>query len=36
MNASFKQGQTLGNYQEARIRNFHNTLDGYLPEQTGG
>jgi phenylpropionate dioxygenase-like ring-hydroxylating dioxygenase large terminal subunit len=36
MNASFKQGQTLGNYQEARIRNFHNTLDVYLPEQTGG
>jgi len=30
MNASFKQGQTLGNYQEVRIRNLHNTLDEYL------
>ena len=28
--ASFKKGQTLGNYQEARIRNFHKTLDEYL------
>jgi hypothetical protein len=32
MNASFKDGQTLGNYQEARIRNFHKTLDHYLSE----
>ncbi len=30
MNASFKQGQTLANYQEVRIRNLHNTLDEYL------
>lgn len=30
MNASFKSGQTLGNYQEVRIRNLHNTLDEYL------
>ncbi len=30
MQASKKQGQTLANYQEARIRNFHNTLDTYL------
>lgn len=30
MNASFKPGQTLGNYQEARIRRFHKTLDTYL------
>ncbi len=30
MNASFKSGQTLGNYQEARIRNLHRTLDNYL------
>lgn len=28
--ASFKAGETLGNYQEARIRRFHATLDGYL------
>jgi phenylpropionate dioxygenase-like ring-hydroxylating dioxygenase large terminal subunit len=28
--AAFKQGQTLGNYQEARIRRFHLTLDEYL------
>lgn len=32
MNASFKAGQTLGNYQEVRIRNLHNTLDGYLSD----
>lgn len=32
MKASLKGGQTLGNYQEARIRHFHNTLDGYLAE----
>jgi phenylpropionate dioxygenase-like ring-hydroxylating dioxygenase large terminal subunit len=30
MNASLKTGQTLGNYQEVRIRNFHNTLDEYM------
>ena len=30
MNASMKPGQTLANYQEVRIRNFHNTLDDYL------
>ncbi len=28
--AAFKRGQTLGNYQEARIRRFHLTLDEYL------
>jgi phenylpropionate dioxygenase-like ring-hydroxylating dioxygenase large terminal subunit len=32
MQASLKQGQTLGNYQEARIRNLHNTLDTYLSQ----
>ena len=32
MQASKKEGQTLANYQEARIRNFHNTLDQYLGE----
>lgn len=30
MQASQKTGQTLANYQEARIRNLHNTLDTYL------
>jgi len=30
MKASLKGTQTLGNYQEARIRHFHNTLDTYL------
>ena len=30
MQASLKPGQTLGNYQEARIRHFHKVLDGYL------
>ncbi|NKB99128.1 MAG: Rieske 2Fe-2S domain-containing protein [Pseudomonadales bacterium] len=30
INASLKGAQTLGNYQEARIRHFHNTLDTYL------
>ena len=30
MNASMKAGQTLGNYQEIRIRNLHKTLDEYL------
>jgi phenylpropionate dioxygenase-like ring-hydroxylating dioxygenase large terminal subunit len=28
--AAFKRGQTLGNYQEVRIRAFHQTLDRYL------
>jgi hypothetical protein len=28
--ASRKGAQTLGNYQEARIRHFHNTLDTYI------
>ncbi len=28
--ASVKAGQTLGNYQEARIRHFHRVLDSYL------
>ncbi|QXQ07096.1 aromatic ring-hydroxylating dioxygenase subunit alpha [Sphingosinicellaceae bacterium] len=28
--ASFKKGQTLGNYQEVRVRRFHATLDKYL------
>ncbi len=28
--ASLKRGQTLGNYQEVRIRHFHKTLDEYL------
>jgi phenylpropionate dioxygenase-like ring-hydroxylating dioxygenase large terminal subunit len=28
--ASLKGTQTLGNYQESRIRHFHNTLDRYL------
>ena len=28
--ASRKRGETLGNYQEARIRHFHQTLDRYL------
>ncbi|MNG42047.1 hypothetical protein D3C84_1316630 [compost metagenome] len=28
--ASKKPGETLGNYQEARIRHFHRTLDRYL------
>ena len=28
--ASLKRGQTLVNYQELRIRHFHQTLDEYL------
>ncbi len=32
MNAAFKPGQTLANYQEARIRNFNLTLDTYLSD----
>jgi hypothetical protein len=31
MKAAFKKGQTLGNYQEARIRRFQKTLLEYLP-----
>lgn len=30
MKASLKSGQTLGNYQESRIRRLHMTLDEYL------
>ncbi|MGI9324337.1 MAG: aromatic ring-hydroxylating oxygenase subunit alpha [Pseudomonadales bacterium] len=30
MKASLKGAQTLGNYQESRIRHFHRTLDEYL------
>lgn len=30
--AAFKRGQTLGNYQESRIRRFHMTLDEYLSD----
>ena len=30
MRTSLKSGQTLGNYQEARIRHFHQALDTYL------
>ncbi len=33
MKAARKPGQTLGNYQEARIRRFHLTLDEYLQKQ---
>ena len=29
-----RKGITLGNYQEARIRRFHLTLDEYLQAQT--
>ena len=28
--SSIKRAQTLGNYQEVRIRHFHQTLDKYL------
>ncbi len=30
--ASRKRGETLGNYQEVRIRHFHRTLDKYIAE----
>jgi hypothetical protein len=30
LKASRKPGVTLGNYQEARIRHIHQTLDKYL------
>tara|TARA_B100001105_G_scaffold232513_1_gene205860 strand:+ start:1127 stop:1501 length:375 start_codon:yes stop_codon:yes gene_type:complete len=33
MNASFKQDQTLGNYQEAGIRNLHNTPDDLIKKR---
>jgi phenylpropionate dioxygenase-like ring-hydroxylating dioxygenase large terminal subunit len=32
MKASFKPGQTLGNYQEVRIRHLQQTLDEYLAD----
>ena len=32
MQASRKRGQTLGNYQEARTRRVHMTLDNYLQD----
>jgi hypothetical protein len=32
LRASKKRGVTLGNYQEARIRHFHRTLDHYLQQ----
>lgn len=32
MKASLKPGQTLGNYQEVRIRHFHKVLDEYLAD----
>ena len=31
--ASRKRGQTLGNYQEVRIRHLHQTLDRYLRDK---
>lgn len=31
--AARKGGQTLGNYQESRIRHFHQTLDSYLADE---
>lgn len=33
--ASKKKGETLGNYQEVRIRHFHRTLDRYLQRGRG-
>ncbi|WP_150302656.1 aromatic ring-hydroxylating oxygenase subunit alpha [Pseudomonas saliphila] len=30
--AAKKKGETLGNYQEARIRHFHNVLDKYIQQ----
>jgi hypothetical protein len=33
--AARKGGQTLGNYQEVRIRHFHQTLDAYLAQRPG-
>ena len=34
--ASTKRGETLGNYQEARIRHFHKALDAFLAKVPGG
>lgn len=34
--ASKKSGETLGNYQEVRIRHFHRTLDRYLQRDRQG
>jgi hypothetical protein len=34
--AARKKGQTLGNYQEVRIRHFQRTLDRYLAEALPG
>ncbi|MCY1362055.1 hypothetical protein D9M69_487550 [compost metagenome] len=34
--ASKKSGETLGNYQEVRIRHFHRTLDRYLQRDSQG
>lgn len=34
MKAAMKSGQTLGNYQEARIRQLHLTLDKYLQAES--
>jgi len=31
--SSFKKGQTLGNYQEVRIRHLHHSVDQYLDNQ---
>ena len=36
MKASRKAGQTLGNYQEVRIRHLHQTLDTYLGANAAG
>jgi hypothetical protein len=33
--SSFKKGQSLGNYQEARTRHFHQTIDKYLENING-
>ena len=32
---SLKKGQSLGNYQEARTRHLHQTIDKYLEEKNG-
>jgi len=33
LRAARKQGVTLGNYQESRIRHLHRTLDRYLKDR---
>jgi hypothetical protein len=33
LRATHKRGVTLANYQESRIRHFHNTLDSYVGEK---